>query len=95
MDAATQQSQLRDSESNEGIANLQLVLNDGSKETGGHFEEVVSATMAEGFNKLAEELLHQYEVVYALPDGVKPSEKLAVSTKRKNVNVYAPSRPPN
>ena len=50
--------------------------------------------MTATLEKLGDELLNQYEVVYAVPDGVKPSDKLSISTKRRNVNLYAPSRPP-
>lgn len=92
--AAGMQAQRQDFDMNEGAANLQQVLNDGSKESGGHFLEVSSATMTSTLEKLGDELLHQYEVVYAVPDGVKPSDKLAVATKRKGVDVYAPTRPP-
>ncbi len=94
MTAAGQQEQLRDSEQSESAVNLQQVLNDGSKESGGHFEEVVSTTMTATVEKLADELLNQYEIIYAVPDGVKPSDKLSVATKRKGVNLYAPNRPP-
>jgi hypothetical protein len=94
MTAAGQQSQLRDSETTEGTANLQQVLNDGSKESGGHFEDVAQTALTATVEKLADELVNQYEVVYAVPDGVKPGDKLAVATKRKNVTLYAPNRPP-
>jgi VWFA-related protein len=94
MTAAGQQAQLRDSETTEGNANLQQILNDGSKESGGHFIEVGQTTLTPAVEKLADELLTQYEVIYAVPDGTKPSDKLVVGTKRKNVTVYAPSRPP-
>jgi VWFA-related protein len=94
MTAAAQQSQLRDSELSEGALNLQQVLIDGSKESGGHFEEVAQTALTSTLEKLGDEFLNQYEVVYAVPDGVKPSDKLSVATKRKGVNLYAPNRPP-
>jgi VWFA-related protein len=94
MTAAAQQTQLRDSETTEGAANLQQVLNDGSKESGGHFEDVAQTALTATVEKLADELVNQYEVVYAVPDGGKPSDKLSVATKRKGVTLYAPSRPP-
>jgi hypothetical protein len=45
--------------------------------------------------KIANELLHQYEVTYEGPDTLKPGDKLAVSSKRKGVTVRAPARLPN
>jgi hypothetical protein len=92
--AAGMQAQRQDFDMNEGASNLQQVLNDGSKESGGHFEEVSASTMTSTLEKLGDELLNQYEVVYAVPDSVKPSDKLSVATKRKGVTLYAPSRPP-
>ncbi len=88
------QQTLRDDEISLGARNLQQVLGDGTKESGGHYDEVVGTAAATMLEVLGDEILHQYEVVYAVPDGVKPSDKLSVSTKRKNVNLYAPSRPP-
>jgi hypothetical protein len=49
-------------------------------------------THARALEQLADELLHQYEITYTLPDGVAPNEKLSVSSKRKGVTVRAPSR---
>jgi hypothetical protein len=56
--------------------------------------ELVSVSLAKGVEQIADELLNSYEVVYAVPDGAKPSDKLQVSTKRKNATVWAPNRPP-
>ena len=44
--------------------------------------------------QLAQELLHQYEVVCSVPDGVKPGDKLSVSSKRKGITTRAPARLP-
>ena len=93
MDAYTQQQQLRQDELTEGMAALQQVLGDGSRESGGHYEEVVSVTLSKSVEAIADQLINQYEVVYVLPDGVKPSDRLQVSTKRKNVNLWAPNHP--
>lgn len=93
MDSYTQQQQLHQEELTEGAAALQQVLGDGTRESGGHYDEVVSVSLAKSVEAIAEELLNQYEVVYALPDGVKPSDRLQVSTKRKNVNLWAPNHP--
>jgi hypothetical protein len=50
---------------------------------------------AKTVEQVAEELLHQYEIKYAVPDGMKPGDKISVTTKRKGVTVHAPSRVPN
>ena len=92
---SVQQGQLRDAELAESASNLALVLGDGSTESGGHHDEVVSTTLVTSLERVADELLHQYEITYTLPDGVKPSDKLSVSSKRKGVTVHAPSRLPN
>ncbi|PYR63029.1 MAG: hypothetical protein DMF91_04620 [Acidobacteria bacterium] len=92
---SVQQGQLRDAELAESASNLALVLGDGSTESGGHHDEVVSTTLVTSLERVADELLHQYEITYAVPDGVKPGDKLSVSSKRKGVTVHAPSRLPN
>ncbi len=92
------------SQSNPGTAagllgenmNLNEVLGDGPKQSGGRREEIVAATgVTSGTQQLAEILKHQYVIEYSLPDGVKPSDKLAVAVKRKGVTVRAPSRIPD
>jgi hypothetical protein len=65
------------------------------KESGGRHEQVVATTHAQALEQLADELLNQYEIRYVQPDGVKPNEKLSVSSRRKDVTVHAPSRLPN
>ena len=92
---SVQQGQLRDAELAEGAFALAKVLGDGSKESGGRHDQVIATTHAKALEQVAEELLHQYEIKYVLPDGVKPSDKIAVSTKRKGATVHAPSRVPN
>jgi VWFA-related protein len=92
---SVQQGQLRDAELADAANNLAQVLGDGSRESGGRHDEVVSTTLVTSLERVADELLHQYEITYALPDGVKPSDKLSVSSKRKGVTVRAPSRLPN
>ena len=92
---SVQQGQLRDSEFSESAANLAQVLGDGSKESGGRFEQVIATTHARALEQLAGELLHQYAITYSLTDNLKPNEKLSVSSKRKGVTVRAPARQPN
>jgi VWFA-related protein len=91
---SVQQGQLRDAELADAANNLAQVLGDGSKDSGGRHDEVVSTTLVTSLERVADELLHQYEITYALPDGVKPGDKLSVSSKRKGVTVHAPARLP-
>jgi VWFA-related protein len=92
---SVQQGQFRDAELAEGAFNLAAVLGDGAKESGGHHDQVIATTLSKALEQLADELLHQYEITYTLPDGVKPSDRLSVSSKRKGVTLRAPSRLPN
>jgi VWFA-related protein len=76
--------------------NLNEVLGDGPKQSGGRRDEIVAATgITMGLQQLADELKHQYVLEYTLPDGVKPADKLSVATKRKGVTVHAPVRIPD
>jgi hypothetical protein len=74
---------------------LNQVIDDGSRDSGGRHDQVAPSTVIKTVQMLAEELLSQYEVSYTLPDGMKPSDRLQVSTKRRNVRLFAPSRIPN
>jgi VWFA-related protein len=72
--------------------NLESVMNDGSKQTGGRHIQFAAATIVKVMEQLAQELHSQYELTYTLPAGVKPSDRLEVSTKRRGLRVYAPTR---
>jgi VWFA-related protein len=91
---STEQAQLHDSEVTEGAMNLGQVLGDGSKDSGGRHDQVVSTSLIEAIKAIGSELLQQYEVTYVLPEGAKPSERIAVSSRRRGVTVRAPSRIP-
>ena len=89
------QTNAKDADQNESMANaaeLSRVLDDGSKESGGHHDMVTPPGLGKVIDGLVAELQNQYELTYTLADGVKPSDKLQVSTKRKDVKVYAPSK---
>ncbi len=79
--------------------NLNEVLGDGPKQSGGRRDEVVASAGAAGIvpvlEQLAESLKHQYLIEYGLPDGVKPSDRLSVSVKRSGVSLRAPARIPD
>ena len=91
---SVQQGQLRDQELVDGQFALNQVLGDGAKESGGRHDQVVANTHVKALEQLAQELLHQYEVVCSVPDGVKPGDKLSVSSKRKGVTTRAAARLP-
>jgi VWFA-related protein len=75
---------------------LSRVLGDGPKQSGGRNQSIVaSAGILMSLQNLAGELTSQYRVTYNLPPGVKRSQKLSVSAKRKDLTVRAPSKIPN
>lgn len=75
--------------------NLGRVLGDGPKQSGGRHDEIVAAPgLVLGLQRIADELVHQYVVTYELPEGVKPDERLSISTTRKGITLRAPSRIP-
>jgi len=86
--------QARDADLADSAFGLQLVLGDGSTESGGRHEEVPSTTLTKVVGGIADELLAQYEITYTLADGVKPNEKLSVTSKRKDVKINAPTKLP-
>ncbi len=92
---SVQQGQLRDQELSDGQFSLNQVLGDGAKDSGGRHDQVIATTHAKAVEQVAEELLHQYQIRYVLPDGVKPSDRISVSSKRKGTTIHAPSRVPN
>ena len=88
-------NRLGDSAFAESSFNLAQVLGDGTRESGGRHEQIVSTTQVKVLRQFADELLNQYEITYALPAGDKPGDKISVSSTRKGVTVRAPSRIPN
>jgi hypothetical protein len=90
---STEQAQLRADEDVEGALNLAQVLGDGSSESGGRHDQIVSNTLVPALEQIAAELLNQYELTY-VREGGKPGDKLSVSSKRQGVKVRAPSRLP-
>lgn len=74
-------------------AEVGMVLGDGPGQSGGRIEQVGSApAIAAALIKIADRLQRQYLLTYTLPDGVKPSERLSVSTSRTGITLTAPSR---
>jgi hypothetical protein len=89
---SSEQAQLRADEDADSALNLGQVLGDGSKESGGRHEQVVSTTLVPVLEQVAGELLNQYEITFAQPESGKPGDRLSVSTKRRGVTVRAPAR---
>ena len=74
---------------------LNRVLGDGPKQSGGRHQSIVASVgFLAGLQNLATELLSQYRVSYTLPAGVKRSDRLNVSVKRRGTLVRAPARIP-
>jgi hypothetical protein len=85
---------MQDEEVRTSTLNLGQVLGDGSRESGGRHDQVVSTTLIPSLERVAEELLSQYALTFVIPDRFKPNDKIAVSTKRKGTKVQAPVRLP-
>jgi hypothetical protein len=77
------------------VVNLQLgqVMVEGPVQSGGSSEVGTSTrAFADAGKAIVRTLSHQYKLTYTLPDGVKPSDRLQVTTTRKDVKVVAPTR---
>jgi hypothetical protein len=91
---SSEQAQMQDADNANSSLNVQQVLGDGSKESGGRHDQVISTTLVPAIERIADELLSQYALTCVLPSGVRPNDKLSVSTKRRNAKIQAPSRLP-
>ena len=90
---STEQSQLHYDEMASSRRNLAEVLGDGARESGGRHDEIVATTsVSPALERIADELLNQYAVTCAVPQGVKANEKLSVTVKRKGLRIQAPAR---
>jgi hypothetical protein len=80
------------------LAGLQLghVLGDGPKRSGGTMQPITAGVVSGSvLAAIADNLRHQYVLTYTLPDGVKPNERVSLTTSRKGVTLLAPSRVPD
>jgi len=91
---SSEQAQMQDEEVRSSTLNLGQVLGDGSRESGGRHDQVLSTTLIPSLERVADELLSQYALTVVLPDRFKPNDKISVSTKRKGTKVQAPVRLP-
>jgi hypothetical protein len=92
MSAEAAQRQMDDAERADTALQLNLVLGDGSRDSGGYQQEIPLATAATTLERLAAEIKNRYEITYRLPAGAKPSDRLQVTTKRRNVVLRAPQK---
>jgi hypothetical protein len=91
---SNEQAQMEDADTAGSILNLAQVLGDGARESGGRHDQVVSTTLVPALEHVADELLNQYAITCTLPSGLKPTDKLSISTTRKGVKLQAPARLP-
>jgi VWFA-related protein len=74
-------------------ANRNAVLGEGPKQSGGRRQELaVASGLTKALEAVADDLLNQYAIVYAGATDTKPSRKLNVSVKRRDVTVRAPTK---
>jgi hypothetical protein len=74
-------------------ADLGQVMGDGPKQSGGRIEQAgTGSAIAPAVLKIADALQHQYLLTYTLPDGVKMSDRLNVTTSRRGITLTSPSR---
>ncbi len=74
-------------------AELGMVMGDGPKQSGGRIEQAGTGdAIPVALIRIANSLQQQYLLTYTLPDGVKPAERLTVSTARKGITLTAPTR---
>jgi hypothetical protein len=72
---------------------LSTILTEGPRQSGGRNIGVSAVSAVAGaLGQIATELASQYVLTYTLPEGVKPAERLAVSTKKRGVTLRAPTR---
>jgi hypothetical protein len=73
-----------------------MILGDGPRQSGGRIEQISgSSGIGPAIEKIVDHLKQQYMISYTLPDGVKPNERVSISTNRKGVTLRAPSRVPD
>jgi len=74
---------------------LHAMLGDGPKRSGGHRQEVSAmAGVDPGLLRLAEQLKRQYVIEYSL-EGSKPSDRVNITARRKDITLRAPTHVPN
>jgi VWFA-related protein len=74
---------------------LSAVLGDGPKRSGGYREEISAIAGVDlRLQRLADQLKRQYVIEYSF-DGAKPSDRISITTRRRDVTLRAPTHVPN
>jgi hypothetical protein len=74
-------------------AEVGMVMGDGPRQSGGRIEQAGTGdAIPVALIRIANSLQQQYLLTYTLADGVKPAERLSVSTARKGITLTAPTR---
>ena len=69
------------------------ILGDGPKQSGGRQWPITALTaIPKAMLSIANDLSNQYLLTYTLPDGVKPSDRLQVATKKRGVTLRSSTR---
>lgn len=80
---------------NDEMRNRNIVLVEGSDNTGGRRDTLVSPlAIPDRLEQLAQELTSQYVVTYSRPETLIPPERLDVAVQRPDLTVRAPGRAP-
>jgi len=76
-------------------AGLDDLLSEGPTQSGGRLiETLVTSSIPDSLSAIADDIVHQYEVRYVLPPGVKPDEAIGVTSGNPNLLVRGPTRIP-
>lgn len=80
---------------NDEMRNRNIVLVEGSDNTGGRRDTLISPlAIPDRLAQLAAELSSQYVVTYSRPDMLIPPERMGVSVRQPGLTVRAPTRAP-
>lgn len=75
------------------LRNRGLLLSDGTKETGGRYDQLLSPMAIEDrLQQVADELLNQYLLTYGRPETLIPPEKVQVTTTKPGLTARARTR---
>ena len=75
------------------LAERGKVIGEGTKQSGGQrFETARTPAVPRALQRVADELLAQYQITYVLPDGAALSDRLNVSLRKKGPTLRAPTR---
>jgi hypothetical protein len=77
------------------VRNRNIVIDSGTRQSGGRRENLLSSmALKPALDALAEELLHQWHVVYGRPQTLIPPEKVTVESARPELTVRGtPAKP--